>query len=112
MFIILLDEPTLFVFPSEESVIRDIEPPDAETIVRAVFDENAVPYEVEWLRPNVHRKWFFGIGTVDFGKYRLKPSGDANPTALIRLLEEHSDYVDPPSEREKLVLLLKQLRGI
>ena len=47
MFIILLDEPTLFVFPSEESVIRDIEPPDAETIVRAVFDENAIPYQVE-----------------------------------------------------------------
>jgi hypothetical protein len=112
VFIILLDEPTLLVFPSEESVIHDLEPPDAETIVRAVFDENAMPYDVEWLRPNVQRKWFFGIGAVDFGEYRLKPSGDPDPAALIRLLEEHGDHVHPPSDREQLGSLVKHLREL
>ena len=110
MFIILLDEPTLFVFESEESVRRHLEPPDAESIVRAIFDEAAIPYEVEWLRPNVQRKWAPGAGSVRFGEYRLKPSGEPNPGALIRLLEEYGDRVEPASREESIASLLKTLR--
>ena len=109
MFIILLDEPTLFVFESEESVRRDIEPPDAEVIVRAIFDEKAIPYQVEWLRPNIHRKWLLGVGSVQFGEYGLKPCGEANPSALIRLLKEYGDHVDPPSYKDSIARLLKTL---
>ena len=110
MFIILLDEPTLFVFDSEEAVRGDIEPPDAESEVRAIFDDRAIPYRVEWVRPNLHRKWFFGLGSVTFGEYRLMPCGEPDRSGLIRLLEEHGKWVHPPSFKESLAKLLEQLR--
>jgi hypothetical protein len=110
MFIILMDEPTLFVFDSEEAVKRDIEPPDAESDVRAIFDDEAIPYRVEWVRPNIRRKWFFGLGPITFGEYRLMPCGEADPIELMRLLEEHAERVDPPSRKESVANLLKTLR--
>jgi hypothetical protein len=110
MFIILLDEPTLFVFESEEAVRRDIEPPDAESEDRAIFDENAIPHRVEWIRPNTRRKWFFGLGSITFGDYRLVPCGEADPSRLTRLLEEHGEWVHPPALNESLGNILKRLR--
>jgi hypothetical protein len=54
MLIVLLDEPGLFVFPTLDAAVIGIEAPDAESgMVRAAFDERAVPYKVEWLRPNI-----------------------------------------------------------
>ena len=61
MFIILLDEPGLFVFDSAEAAVRDIEPIDAESEIRAAFDESGTPYKVDWLRPNKHRKALFRL---------------------------------------------------
>jgi hypothetical protein len=110
MFIILLDEPTLFVFDTEESVRGGIEPPDAESEVRAIFDDKAIPYRVEWVRPNIHRKWFFGFGSVTFGDYRLTPCSEADPNGLKRLLEEHGEWVHPPTFKESLANLLIRLR--
>ena len=110
MFIILLDEPTLFVFDSEDSVRGGIEPPDAESEVRAIFDDQAIPYRVEWVRPNIHRNWLFGIGSVTFGEYRLTPCGNADPGGLIRLLEEHGEWVHPPAFKGSLANILKTLR--
>jgi hypothetical protein len=40
MFIVLLDEPGLFVFPSPAEAARLIEPPDAESEIRACAAAN------------------------------------------------------------------------
>ena len=61
MLIILLDEPGLSVFQSAADAELEIEPVDAESIIRAAFDDSAVPYRVEWVHPRTRRKAFFGL---------------------------------------------------
>lgn len=112
MFIVLLDEPGLFVFPSAAAAVREIEPPDAESEIRAAFDDAAVPYRVDWVRPNRHRSVLFGLlRSVDFGEYRFVPAGPADPDALIALLEQHPDYTDPPEAKAELMTLLEKIRA-
>ena len=110
MFIVLLDEPGLFVYESPNAAARDIEPPDAEQSVRAAFDDQAVPYRVEWIRPNKRRTWFWGFGSVAFGEYRFVRSGPADPRALAALLEAHPDYTNPPEAKAKIEALLARLK--
>ena len=43
MLILLLDENGLFVFPSAEAAAGQIEPIDARSEIRAMFDDAAVP---------------------------------------------------------------------
>src|SRR5690349_4751975 len=109
MFIVLRDEPGLFVFESPTAAADHIEPPDAENEVRAAFDEGAVPYRVEWIRPNRLRKWLRGVGSVTFGEYRFVPAGPADPDALERLLEEHSACTNPPEAKGELDAVLRGL---
>jgi hypothetical protein len=113
VFIVLLDEPGLFVYESPAAAADAIEPPDAEKEVRAAFNDDAVPYRVEWIRPNQRRQWFGGrSGSVKFGEYQFVPAGPAEPAALIALLEGHSEYTNPPEANVKLESLLKRLRGL
>ncbi len=113
MLIVLLDEPGLFVFPSAVDAVREIEPIDAESELRAAFDEAAVPYRVEWVRPNRQRRTLFGLlKSIEPGAYRLVPAGPADPTALVRLLEAHSDHTNPPEANAKLMALLARLRAV
>ena len=111
MLIILLDEPGLFVFQSPADAVREIEPIDAEREIRAAFDDSAVPYRVDWVRPNRHRKSFFGLFTsIEPGAYRLVPSGPPQPRELIQLLEAHPNHTDPPEASAQLTSLLAHLR--
>ena len=113
MLIVLLDEPGLFVFSSPADAVRQIEPIDAESEIRAAFDDAAVPYTVEWARPNRHRNALFGLlKTVEQGEYRLVPTGPAQPGALVELLEAHSEYVTPPDAKADLDALLTKLRAV
>ena len=112
MFIVLLDEPGLFVFDTPAHAVREIEPPDAENEVRAAFDDQGVPYRVEWIRPNQHTALFGSVGTVQFGEYRFVPAGPADIAALVELLEEHPDSADPPEAGEALRELLKKMRAV
>jgi hypothetical protein len=112
MFIVLLDEPGLFVFDSPETAARQIEPPDAESEVRAAFDDGAIPYRVEWIRPNQRQVITGSIRSIEFGEYHFVRSGQADPVALIRLLESHSDYPDPPEAKESLETLLHKMRAV
>jgi hypothetical protein len=113
MLIVLLDAPGLFVFSSASAAARGIEPIDAESEVRAAFDDSAVPYRVEWLRPNRHRKSLFGLlKSIEPGEYRFVPSGPADPDALIELLESHPDYTDPPEAKSEIASLLARLRAV
>jgi hypothetical protein len=110
MLIVLLDEPGLFVFSSAADAERQIEPIDAELEIRAAFDEFAVPYRVEWVRPNRHRKALFGLlSSVESGQYRLVPAGSADAAALIQLLEAHRDHTNPPQAKAGLESLLASL---
>ena len=111
MLIVLLDEPGLFVYPSLEAAQADIEPLDAESEVRAAFDEHAVPYRVEWIRPNRTRKLFGLFGVVSFGSYRWVAAGPPDPTALIQLIEQHPS-TNPPAARAELTALLPKLRAV
>ena len=112
MLIVLLDEPGLFVFRSPTDAVREIEPIDAECEIRAAFDESAVPYRVEWVRPNWHRKTRFGFTSVEPGEYHFVPAGPPQPAALIDLLEAHPDYVTPPEAKADLASLLARLRAL
>ena len=112
MFIVLLDEPGLFVFKSAADAVREIEPPDAESEIRAAFDDAAVPYRVEWVRPN-RRSTFLGlVKSVEFGEYRFVPAGQPNPAALVALLEEHSVFANPPEAEAELKSLLERMRAV
>jgi hypothetical protein len=112
MFIVLLDEPGLFVFESAAAAVREIEPPDAESEVRAAFDDRAVPYRVEWVRPNRYRTLLGAVRSVEFGEYRFVPAGHADPAALIELLENHSDYTYSQQAKVELESLLERLRAV
>jgi len=112
MLIVLLDEPGLFVFPSPVAAVQEIEPIDAESVIRTVFDDSAVPYRVEWLRPNQHRTFFFGLfRSIEPGEYRLVPAGAADPRALIALLEQHPHNTNPPEAKPDLASLLARMRA-
>jgi len=112
MFIILLDEPGLFVFPSPADAVRAIEPPDAEAEIRAAFDDAAVPYRVVWTRPNQYSR-ALGIGwTVNFGEYHFVPAGPPDPAALVSLLEEHPNITNPPEAKAALASLLARMRTV
>jgi hypothetical protein len=110
MFIVLIDEPGLLVFDTPEAAVQAIEPPDAENEIRAAFDDEAVPYRVEWIRPNQHNALFGSVGTVQFGEYRFVPAGPPNLQALTALLEDHPDY--PPEFADALRVLLKKVRAV
>lgn len=113
MLIVLLDEPGLFVFESPADAAREIEPIDAESEIRAAFDDLAVPYTAEWVRPNRHRKTLFGLlKSVEPGEYRLVPAGPAQPAAIIDILEAHSDDATPAEVRAYLASILARLRAV
>lgn len=111
MLIVLLDEPGLFVFSTPEAAAQAIEPVDAESDVRAAFDDAAVPYRVEWLKPP-HRKIFFGLLESDErAEYRFVPAGPPDPAALLAVLVAHSSYTDPPEAHAGILALIKKLRS-
>jgi hypothetical protein len=112
MFIVLLDEPGLFVFHSAADAVQAIEPPDAESEIRAAFDDAAVPYRVDWTRPNQYGKALGIVKTVIFGEYRFVPTGPPDPAALISLLEEHPDHTNPPEAKPVLASLLERMRAV
>jgi hypothetical protein len=93
--------------------VTGIEAPDAESEVRAAFDERGVPHKVDWLRPNRYRKTLFGLFTsVTFGEYRFVPDGPPDPGALVRLLEEHPKFTTPPEAVTDLSALVLRLRAV
>lgn len=113
MLIVQMDEPGLFVFPSASAAVREIEPIDAEQEIRAVFDESAVPYRVNWLLPNRRSKRLFGLlESVVNGQYELVPAGAPDPERLRALLERHPDHTTPPDAKPALDALLAKLRAV
>ncbi len=109
---VLLDEPGLFVFESAADAVREIEPPDAESEIRAAFDDAAVPYRVEWVRPNRFGNLLGVVESIEFGEYCFVPAGPSDPAALIALLEEHPAFAYPPEAEAELKALLERMRAV
>lgn len=113
MLIVLLDEPGLFVFQTTSDAELEIEPIDAESEIRAAYDENAIPFTVEWIQPNQRSNIVFGlIESIEHGKYRFVPDGPADPSALIQLIESHPDYTNPPEAKSDLDAILSRLQQV
>ena len=107
-----LDEPGLFVFPSAAAAVREIEPIDAEQEIRAAFDEAAIPYRINWIRPNRRRRLLGLVESVVNGQYELVPAGPPDPQALRVLLEGHPDHTTPPEAKPALDAVLAKLRAV
>lgn len=80
--IALQDDGCLCVYDSPAAAAVAVEGLDAEETFRAVFDENGVPYRIEWLRPNEA----FRFGGVQNGEYRLVPAGPADRQAMAEMI--------------------------
>jgi len=104
--LVLLDEPCWIVFPSVEAASASIEAIDVANELRAAFDEAAVPYAVEWLRPNVQSRL-----SVTNGEYCFVPSGPAEPMALLALLESHPSARTDDGEAVDLLESTRSLRA-
>lgn len=107
MLIVLLDEPGVFVFASTTEAAQYIEPIDAESEIRAAFDEDAVPCRVDWLRPNER-----GRLSVKPGAYQFVPAGPADPAALVRVLEQHLEFAQPHDSAETLKGVLARWKAV
>jgi hypothetical protein len=111
MLIVLLDEPGLFVYPTTVDAQRDIEVYDAD-LIREAFDDNGVPYRVDWVRPQNLRKTFFGLLTSgDPGEYRLVPAGPVDRVAFARFLEAHPTPANSAAAAPDFELLRSRFRA-
>lgn len=107
MFIVLMDEPTLFVFDSAEQAAAEIELRDAHCEVRAAFDEEGLPYKPD--RELRETRW-----TVEVEPYRWVPAGESNVMELLALIERQRapiDAIDPNSATVRLERLAAALRA-
>lgn len=109
MLIALMDEPQLLIFDSLDQAISAIEAPEAEAAVRVIYDDRAIPYRVEWMRPNKVRTHLFGLlRSIDAGDYRLIPAGPADPDGLLSLLEQYPEC-HPPEAKPRVDELKSRL---
>ena len=110
MLIVLMDEPGLFVYSSAEVATRNIELIDAENEIRAAYDDSAVPYRVERLKPSGSRGLVARVlSNVEPETYHFVPCGPADPAALVELISNQTDYTDPPEAKHDLQVLLGKL---
>ncbi len=87
MILVLAEDGVLRVYDTPERVAGKVEALDAEETLRAVFDERAQPYAIEWIRPNRKgRKWFGLFRSVANGEYRLAPCGQCDEAGLLRAI--------------------------
>jgi hypothetical protein len=104
MLITLQDDGGLYIYPSVEDAVRDVEALDAEDTFRVVFDETGHRYAIHWIRKN-QRGLFF---TVENGEYMLVRDGTVDAGALLTLIRD-AKFVDPESLRPWLGDLASRL---
>jgi|SRR5579863_9326885 len=111
MILALQDDNVLYVYDTPVEAVRAVEALDAEGTFRAVFDERAQPYKIDWLEPNRYgRKWFGIFQTCLNGSYRLVPSGAANEAALLQAIRV-AVGIDPRSAEPTVRALEERLAG-
>ena len=106
MLITLQDDHVVRVYAAVEDVTRDIEALDAETSLRAIFDETGEVYRIKWLKPNSRGRFLRFM--VENGEYTLTATGKKDIEGLLTLLRD-SEHVDPPEARQTLFEIQKTL---
>lgn len=112
MFLILLDEPGLFVYEDPSDAAADIESIDIEESLRAAFDDRGVPYRVDWPQgPPRRSPRILGLQAGSNVEYGFVPAGPADTRALTLLLDQHSEYVVPSDAIDRVQSLRSRLHG-
>lgn len=96
--LILQDDGCLYVYDSPQEVATSIEALDAEECIRRAFDDDAVPYAIEWIEPNKYGRTLWIIRWFENGRYRLVPAGPPDPEGLRRLLRTARRDLPPDQE--------------
>lgn len=82
--------------------------PSEETF-RAVFDEEARPYVIKWIRPNKEGRGLFGLfRMVENGVYTLVPSGPPDQAAFLCVIHD-ARAVEPRSIEPEIRELERRL---
>lgn len=109
MILALEEDGILRVYDSPEIAARQIEALDAEATFRALFDEQARPYVIEWVRPNHFGPKVFGLlQSCENGAYRLVPSGPPNAHALLEAVRAAA-AIEPQSAKPSVCALAERL---
>jgi hypothetical protein len=82
----LQEDSVLRVYEDVDEAVSDVEALDAETTFRAIFDDDARAYRIEWLQPNTESRELFGMRLVGNGKYRFVATGERDVAALLAAL--------------------------
>jgi hypothetical protein len=93
MLITLQDDGVLYIYPSVQDAVLDVEALDAENTFRAVFGETGHRYAIHWIRKNQR-----GLFMVGNGEYMLVRDGTVDAGALPALIRD-AKLVDPESLR-------------
>jgi hypothetical protein len=110
MLLVLQDDGCVYAYASPEEAATDIEALDVEHVVWKVYDEQARPYRVEWLRPNRYGKTLGFLESAEGGEYRFVVAGPAEPAALLEMLREANE-IFPDTARDPVRELERRLAG-
>lgn len=111
MILALEEDNVLYVYDTPDAAVQAIEALDAEETFRAIFDEEAQSFTIDWLRPNVYgRKWFGFFQACGNGTYRLRPSGTRNESALLQAIRA-AVAIDPQSAEPTVRAIEERLAG-
>ena len=113
MILVLEEDNVLRLYDSLGTVVREIEALDIEESTRAIFDEAGQTYVIEWIRPNKSGRapgFLRFLGWAENGEYRLVPSGERNPAALLDAIRQ-SVAVEPESFEQLVRTLEQKLEG-
>ena len=94
MFLILEDDNWVRVYSSPEEAAAQIEPLDVEETARRMFDADARPYRVEWIRSNRSGRCLGFLRWVENGEYRFVVAGPPDAARLLEMLRSAS-AIDP-----------------
>lgn len=94
MVLAYTSDTVLRVYDQVSDAVRDVEALDAEETFVRVFDECAIPYRIDWIRPNRESRLLW-IRVVSNGEYTLVVSGPRRPGELLSMIRE-AECIEPP----------------
>src|SRR5262245_2559148 len=99
MILALQEDQVLYVYATPEAAAREVEGLDAEETFRAIFDDQAQPYAIEWIRSNKLTRFLGLLFAAGNGQYRLVPRGAPDPGGLFGAIRAAAS-VDPRDQEQ------------